>query len=72
MEAIIRTNDSEAFNSLVLFLKTLHFEVETKKEKSMAVKIQKRKDFSKAVKFWNSFSVDMSNFKLNREDAYQR
>ncbi len=29
MEAIIRTNDKNAFNSLVQFLKSLQFEVET-------------------------------------------
>lgn len=34
MEAIIRTNDKNLFNSLVQFLKSLHLEVETKKEKS--------------------------------------
>ena len=34
MEAIIRTNDREAFNSLLRFLKTLNFEVETKEESS--------------------------------------
>ena len=72
MEAIIRTNDSNAFNSLVLFLKTLHFEVETKKGKSNTVKSRKQKDFSEAVKFWRSLKVDMSNFKFNREDAYER
>ncbi len=32
MEAIIRTNNKDAFNSLISFLKTLNFEVETKNE----------------------------------------
>ncbi len=72
MEAIIRTNDRNAFNSLVQFLKTLNFEVETKEEKSSTIKSKKQKKFNEAVKFWNSFSIDMSNFKLDREDAYQR
>lgn len=69
MEAIIRTNDKNAFNSIIRFLKTFHFEVETKEETGKQSKTKKQKDFSEAVKFWNLNSVDMSNFKLNREDA---
>ena len=38
MEAIIRTKDKNAFNSLVQFLKSLHFEVETKEEKKSVLK----------------------------------
>lgn len=72
MEAIIRTNDRNTFNSLVQFLKSLHIEVETKREKNNMTKSQKQKKIAEAIKFWNSFSIDMSNFKLNREDAYQR
>lgn len=33
MEAIIRTKDKNIFNSVVQFLKSLQFEVETKSEK---------------------------------------
>jgi len=72
MEAIIRSNDKDAFNSLVQFLKTLNFEVETKGKKKVAVKSNKETDFSEAVKFWNSNKVNMSKFKLNREEAYER
>lgn len=38
MKAIIRTDDVNAFNSLVQFLKTLHFDVETKNERKSATK----------------------------------
>ncbi len=72
MEAIIRTNDKEAFNSLVQFLKTLNFEVETKEKKKASAKSHKQNDFSEAVKFWNSIQVDMSNFKFDREEANER
>ncbi len=45
MEAIIRTQDRNAFNSLILFLKSLHFEVETVKEKKRIVKKTKDIEF---------------------------
>lgn len=41
MEAIIRTNDKNAFNSLVQFLKSLHFEVETKKDRKPVLRKSK-------------------------------
>jgi len=72
MEAIIRTNDRNAFNSLIRFLRSFNFEIETKEEKRKLSKTKKQNNFSDAVKFWNSNSVDMSKFKLNREDAYER
>ena len=72
MEAIIRTNDKNLFNSLIQFLKTLHLQVETKEEKKTKSSSKSKKDFNEAVKFWNSINVDMSNFKFNREDAYER
>lgn len=43
MEAIIRTNDKNAFNSLIQFLKSLQFEVETKNEKKTTAKRPKKK-----------------------------
>ena len=35
MEAIIRTNDRNLFESLLQFLRTLHITVETKEEKKL-------------------------------------
>ncbi len=72
MEAIIRTNDKNAFKSLVQFLKSLNFEVETKNSKQKMMQSGEKTDFEDAVKFWNSNTVNMSKFKLNREDAYER
>lgn len=72
MEAIIRTNDNNLFDSLVPFLKSLHITVETKEEKKEKPVSKTKNNFNEAVKFWNSFSIDMSHFKLNREDAYER
>jgi hypothetical protein len=72
MEATIRTNDKDAFKSLIQFLKTLNFEVETKNKKQKTIKVSKKNNFSEAVKFWNSNAVNMSKFKLNREEAYER
>ena len=77
MEAIIRTNDRNAFNSLVQFLKTLHFEVETKKEKSNAVKpkiqfIGRKKTDEGIRAFYDSIRIDMSNFKFDRDKANER
>ena len=67
MEAIIRTNDKDAFKSLVQFLKSLHFEVETKdiKKKSKisstdfnAESIEENSNLSEAQfsKIWNNKS----------------
>ncbi|MEI6489542.1 MAG: hypothetical protein WCP52_11310 [Bacteroidota bacterium] len=72
MEAIIRTNDKNAFKSLIQFLKSMNFEVETKNTKQSVVKPTKEDNFSEAVKFWDSNAVNMSKFKLNREEAYER
>lgn len=33
---------------------------------------QKRKDVEEAIKFFNSISVDMSDFKFNRDEANER
>jgi len=49
MEAIIRTNDRNAFNSLIRFLKSLNFEIETKEEKSNIVNTPKNKNSKKSV-----------------------
>ena len=38
MEAIIRTNDTNLFNSLLLFLKNLHITVEAKKDEVLLSK----------------------------------
>lgn len=43
MEAIIRTNDKNAFKSLVKFLKSLQFEVETKEGKKIFTKKPEKK-----------------------------
>ena len=77
MEAIIRTNNRNTFNSLIQFLKTLNFEVETRNEKSDAVKFQKqlkcRKKTDKEIHaFYNSIRIDMSNFKFDRDAANER
>ena len=72
MEAIIRTNDKTMFDSLLLFLKSVHITVETKKEIKSIPITKSKKDFNEAVKFWRSLKVDMSSFKFNREDAYER
>ena len=72
MEAIIRTNDRNLFDSLLLFLKSLHIAVETKEEIKFIPITKSNNDFNEAVKFWRTLKVDMSGFKFNREDAYER
>ncbi len=49
MEAIIRTNDRNAFNSLVQFLRSLNFEIETKEETCIALNTPKNKSNKKPV-----------------------
>lgn len=72
MEAIIRTNDRNLFDSLLLFLKSLHITVETKESIKSKPIAKNKKKIDEAVKFWRSQKVDMSSFKFNREDAYER
>jgi len=72
MKAIIKTNDEESFYSLIQFLKAMHFNVETKDEKKVIHGSANKNDFRDAENFWNSISIDMSNFKFNREEAYER
>ena len=77
MEATIKTNDKNLFKSLLQFLKSLDFEVETKEEKPMDLKskkaVNKKKRTDKEIReFYNSMRVDMSNYKFNREEANER
>jgi len=77
MEANIKTNDKNLFKSLLQFLKSLDFEVETKEEKSMELKskkaVNKKKRTDKEIReFYNSMRVDMSNYKFNRDEANER
>ena len=55
MEAIIRTNNKNAFNFLIQFLKSLQFEVETKIEKKNTAKTPDKKGLD-----LNSFSFFQS------------
>jgi len=55
MEATIKTNDKNAFNSLIQFLKSMNFEVETKEEKVQ----QNNKSVKKGIDL-NSFSFYQS------------
>ena len=69
MEAIIRTNDRNTFNSLVQFLKTLHFEVETREEtktRIIGIKTQKQN-----IRF-NSLCLKTKGIKFNRDEANER
>ncbi|MEI6488908.1 MAG: hypothetical protein WCP52_08095 [Bacteroidota bacterium] len=77
MEANIKTNDKNLFKSLLQFLKSLDFEIETKEEKPMELKSKKaankKKRTDKEIReFYNSMRVDMSNYKFNREEANER
>jgi hypothetical protein len=73
MEAIIvRTSNRNRLRSLIQFLRTLDFQVETKEEQKEAASGKTKTNFNEAVKFWRSLKVDMSGFKFNREDAYER
>ena len=55
MEAIIRTKNKDVFNSVVQFLKSLQFEVETKTEKKPLANKPKKKGLD-----LNSFSFAQS------------
>ena len=55
MEATIKTNDKNAFNSLIQILKSMNFEVETKEEKVQ----QNNKSVKKGIDL-NSFSFYQS------------
>ncbi len=76
MEATINIDDRKTFQSLVHFLRSLNIDVSTKKEKELKERtsliIPEKDSLSEAVKFWNSINIDMSNFKMNREEAYER
>ena len=78
MEAIIRTNDKNLFNSLIQFLKTLHLQVETvktKKKPDLIKKPRNNKDkyrWENAKEFFAKHQIDLSNFKFNREEANER
>jgi hypothetical protein len=42
MEAIIRTNDKNRFRSLIQFLKSLNFQIETKKENEISETLKRK------------------------------
>ena len=76
MEATINLEDRKTFQALVMFLRSINIDVAIKKEKMLKEKTSlnkpKKNSLSDAVKFWNSINIDMSNFKMNREEAYER
>ena len=77
MEAIIKTNDKNLFQTVLNYLKSLHITVETKKEKSDSTSPQKMFKFKKKTDeeihaFYDSIRIDMSKFKFNREEANER
>ena len=69
MEAIIRTNDKNTFNSLIQFLKTLHFEIETREETKTP--IIERKTKKQNIRF-NSLLIKTKGIKFNRDEANER
>jgi len=63
MEAIIRTNDRNAFNSLIRFLRSFNFEIETKEEK------RKKTENNITINI-PSYSCGGKVSDFNREDLY--
>jgi len=69
MEAIIRTNDRNLFESLLQFLRTLHITVETKEENNLQVT---RNQIIKKNKKFNALRLKTKGVKFNREEANER
>ncbi len=55
MEAIIRTSDKNLFDSLLLFLKSLHITVESRERKPIKKAIPKRSLKGSVLKYENPF-----------------
>jgi len=76
MEAIIRTNDRNLFNSLLLFLKSLHITVETNEKKVIKKKsaTSSRKQFnpSEYEGILNHLNLDIDAELQNMRNAWKK
>ena len=69
MEAIIKTNNRNLFESLLQFLRTLNISVETKEEKNLQ---NTSNQITKKNNKFTALQLKTKNFKFNREEANVR